>query len=512
MSYYNYDPSKYIQDFSWVGDIGKAISSTALKMPELIELNKNIKENNKFKEMSYSSVNEYIDQLDPKIANSILSADGYAKEVNTGDFELVKAKLKEKIPKYSDKMTNEEYAKVLADSFFVPYMQAAQSDAAGNHTFGSLFGNLKSGVVQEAIRKSSVGQEMVADERENKVYGKGLQRKLMEDQMFGDINRDKQVANNAEDWKIAFKQKYGRDPMPGEGEQQAQASAQKTIEDQKLKDQQDLGKKRGKVMSDMISNSKSSLDVWDSNLYPEATDEMRITAAQQIRTQEIDDLKIKLKEMDASLKTSNQGKDKPVSVDQIQPIINSAQSLVTKYDALIKTTDSIKNSSVKKQLKAQYTQMRNEAMKRLDAAYKIPTKFVEGGEFTVGGLNKAYGDASKENERDYQNSINTIAQEYNSGRYKGFFGGNDKKKFLEDVYTIDPNAKIVFDSDGKVVMNIPTTVQPQGGGVKLNIGSQQSGDIVDVDDSTNPSSIPDGTIRYKGKVYIKKGNTLTPVK
>lgn len=45
MSFYGYDPSKYMKDFSWIGKMGSIIAQQAYKMPELIELNRSIKEN-----------------------------------------------------------------------------------------------------------------------------------------------------------------------------------------------------------------------------------------------------------------------------------------------------------------------------------------------------------------------------------------------------------------------------------------------------------------------------------
>ena len=177
MANYGYNPKDYLQDFSWIGDIGQAISQTSLRMPELIELNKTIKENNKFKEMSWSASNQFIDQMDGEDLSKIASTMGYMEAVNSDDetYTNTRAKLKEMLPKFEDSSTNEDYAGKLTNAFFVPFLQAAQSKL-GNVSFGKLFGNLQSGAIQNAIRGTDVGKEVIDKEKEQNAYTLGQER------------------------------------------------------------------------------------------------------------------------------------------------------------------------------------------------------------------------------------------------------------------------------------------------------------------------------------------------
>lgn len=126
---YGYNPSDYLMDFGWIGDIGKTLSATALKMPELIQLNREIKQNNKYKEEEFSRLNQAIDSMDEadidamKQSMNIVDKDANGNPIQP-DSKRVREILKSRIPKYSDKMTNEEYGKMLATDFLTPFITA----------------------------------------------------------------------------------------------------------------------------------------------------------------------------------------------------------------------------------------------------------------------------------------------------------------------------------------------------------------------------------------------------
>src|SRR4030042_6098227 len=109
MSYYGYDPSKYIMDYSRYGqDIGNALATAAKVMPELYEHNRAVHENNNYKKMSYQAINDYVDQLDFNKTSNILSSMGYSKEVETGE-QTAKDKLKSMIPQYGENISSQDY-------------------------------------------------------------------------------------------------------------------------------------------------------------------------------------------------------------------------------------------------------------------------------------------------------------------------------------------------------------------------------------------------------------------
>lgn len=183
---YQYDPSKYLNDYSWVGDIGNSISKFAYQVPEIVQLNKTIKENNKAKDILYSSLNKYIDKLDPNIVSNITSSMKLDVDPNAVDADKARREaLKKNIPTFSSITDNEKYAKSIVD-YFVPVLKAAQStDGGGALSMGDLLAGLDNNKIAEGVMESSYGKEQtekskyqLGREREQSEYDLTRNRKL----------------------------------------------------------------------------------------------------------------------------------------------------------------------------------------------------------------------------------------------------------------------------------------------------------------------------------------------
>lgn len=183
---YGYDPSKYLNDFSWISNIGNSISKFAHQVPELIEFNKTIKENNKAKDLIYSSVNRYIDKLDPKIVSNIASSMQLDIDPNSPNYDKeARAALKKNIPTFTSSTKNEDYTNQVI-SQFIPMIKAAQSNAGGGPLdYGDLLAGIENETVTEGVNKSTYGQQQIeaekyktGREREQSEYAQGFERKF----------------------------------------------------------------------------------------------------------------------------------------------------------------------------------------------------------------------------------------------------------------------------------------------------------------------------------------------
>jgi len=452
--YYGYSPEKYIQDFSWVGEIGRAVSATALKMPELIELNKQIKENNKFKEITYDAAIKYIDQLDIKHVSNILSSWGMAEDVKVGP-ENAKNKLKARILKYQDSSSNEEYAKKIANSFFVPFLQAAQSEAGGGVLkFGDIFGNLKSGVLQEAIRSSSVGQDVITREKEQQTYETGKTRE-------------------EEKYQLDFERKHGFKPTPDTGEIETTFEQQQKLEADAEKEKFELEKTRkqekGNLISNVVTQAESSMDVWNEDKFQEVPSDVRTEAFKIWKEREGDELKARLKATDQKLKELNIGSNKPVPATVIESTMNTIQSMLAKENtnlANLNNKDKNYSKQMRKMLISDNKWRIKQLEDRLKKLQKVQLTFSEGGEYTQGGLNKAYTSAEYEVQSENVIQEKQLVDAFNSGKYSGstidprtWGKEDDKKKFIKDYISISGKEPI-FDNQGKAIPQLQSPSKP----------------------------------------------------
>lgn len=498
---YGYEPANYMQDFSWIGDIGKAISATALKMPELIELNRSIKENNKFKELTYDATNKYIDQLDIEKVSNILSAMGMAEDVKVGE-QNARNRLKSLVPKYEDSSSNEDYASKITNSFFVPFMQAAQSEAGGGVLkFGDLFGNLRSGTLQEAIRESSVGKEVRSQELEQQQYELGRTRE-------------------EEEYQKGFGRKYG----PA-GEVQTQnlinRGEQQNLYEQQQQQKETEAQQLAKDVNTIMSKVQSSSDVWSQEfdiLSPAARDK----AYQILRDQESDDLRRQLKEMDQRLRGLTTGRNKPVASDEFDKLDNSINSVIDRETGRLQRLEQLKKDKVYdplryKQEKARISGKIKELEIRRDINQKAKMEFLKNKNYTVGGQNVAVETATQEKTQELSDLEKAFIKKYNEGGYRQLLKSRkgEQQDFI-DAYVRE------FGKEPRLTAIEQAVSQMEGstgvsGGVRFNVGSGTTGAIdkskaIKVTDQTKPESIPDGQlITYNGKYYIKNGNKLQEV-
>lgn len=190
-----YNPADYIQDFSWVGDIGKVVGNFASELPELLELNRTVHENNKFKDMTYSGLSQFVDEMDEPIISNIASSMGLKFD---GDIASARQQVKDKIPKFSDTTDNKEYAANLVNQFVVPFVTAAKSkDGGGSLTDGDLMARIP-GMFKESFGQTSTGKEVQSnidlDAQKERTYGQGGTKEL--DQQFAQKTEQQQFDTN----------------------------------------------------------------------------------------------------------------------------------------------------------------------------------------------------------------------------------------------------------------------------------------------------------------------------
>lgn len=126
--FYGYNPAQYQQDFNWIGDIGRTLGGMAMKFPELMELNREVKENGKFKEKTFNGMVDFVKKMDRQTAANMAMSTGIA---NADDpEEMIKQKLINSIPKPNMKKntTNEDYAKTLINGWGTEMMTGFFAD------------------------------------------------------------------------------------------------------------------------------------------------------------------------------------------------------------------------------------------------------------------------------------------------------------------------------------------------------------------------------------------------
>ena len=173
---YGYNPAEYRNDFSWIGEMGGIIAKNVHAMPQLLEMNSQIKENKYFKEKAYTAVQDYLKGMDGGIATKIASFMG----IEHADANDAKQKLMNTVDdptKYGDKTTNEEYANKLAHGFFVPFVSALKSEKGGGvKSIGEALKNLQDGVVQQAIKSTDTYKEIAGEENDVRKWEQTKQR------------------------------------------------------------------------------------------------------------------------------------------------------------------------------------------------------------------------------------------------------------------------------------------------------------------------------------------------
>ena len=190
---YGYNPSQYLNDFSWLRDIGNSVSKFAYQVPELIDLNKQIKENNRAKDLIFSSVNRYIDKLDPKVVSNIVSSLNLTNGETYSD-QKARELLKAKIPKFSEKTKNEDYTQQVVD-YFTPIVRGAMSDAGGGKLqYADLMKGIDNESIAEGLNRTTFGKQQLEQQAYDKEQARKEQEYNKETQMmYGQGGRNEQA-------------------------------------------------------------------------------------------------------------------------------------------------------------------------------------------------------------------------------------------------------------------------------------------------------------------------------
>ena len=208
MSFYGYDPSKYIRDFSWIGDIGDAVGRAAQKMPELIELNRQINEDDKYQEKTFEAANRWLDTMAenrPELIDGLAISMGLVKaEDEDQSIERKTEELRKLItqPTLGTKELNsKEYTMSIANDFFAPILNGAQSKFGPEISMGELIEPLGTGQLASAVGGTKPVQNMQEEQR----FGKRL-----EQQSQSQINTQKTIRGQKSEEELAAGQQAGQ--------------------------------------------------------------------------------------------------------------------------------------------------------------------------------------------------------------------------------------------------------------------------------------------------------------
>jgi hypothetical protein len=401
--YYGYNPSQYVNDFSWIGQIGQYVGKFASEMPELLEMNKQIKENNKMKEVLFSRSNQFVDKLTMAQLTKVASSMGL--EYNTP--EDAKIKLKEMIPKFGDKSTNEEYAGQIVNSFFGPVMQHAQSDKAGSPiSIGDILNMVNEGNLQKSMLSTSMGQEY----KEEQTYQKEFARKFGDS---GEVRTEQDIRNKG------------------------QLTQEQALAEQELQRKQEYHAQIAPIVDEAIKSGKSSDQVY-ADVYKETNDpDMAKEAAAQVRNIEQDELKTELRKMqdDARKAIENQEKlSKVYDLDKIDKAIGTVEFSLAKYESIMANSKNMSSGE-----KANYKGTINLLKKQLAVYEKTKIKLIEaGGSVSPDEANKARLSAYGEVDRQYteQDMIDKWTRniKIKDGGYSGGTRGrdDDRERFKQE--------------------------------------------------------------------------------
>lgn len=445
--FYGYNPGDFRTDFSWLGDIGAAISKTANAFPELWDLNQQIKENRFFKQKAYTEIQEWIDWLDDTKVTNIASSMGLQYDPN--DPQQARNLLKQQIldpSKLSDKLSNEDYIKRLAIDSIAPIVEAAKAKANGVLTEGDLFAGFKSGVTREAFKNyTTTGKAMMEDEQYNKSFqrsGEELQREL-------DMRNQSQLVLNQKLYDI-------------ERQRSSDIYAQ---------------------VNDITSMVKRSYEVWSAPGLDQYDPKAREKAYETLAAKEANELRLELKDMDQRIRQL-QSTNKPVSVDVFDDLITSIDTKIYQKGAQLDA--HLKNKDAKKASPNIYNQQ-TEKIKRELEELKIRQKkacdardtFLDKGQFTT----QSYNEASKQAEINYETQIKPQEEKemidlFNNNvnmKFGGFSGGDfgrgdDLERFISAYKARFGVAPVI--KDGKPIPQFGGSIGTQttpGGGINLRI-------------------------------------------
>jgi len=449
--FYGYNPGDFRTDFSWLGDIGAAVSKAANAFPELWDLNQQIKENRFFKQKAYTEILEWIDWLDDTKVTNIASSMGLQYDPN--DPQQARNLLKQQIldpSKSSDKLSNEDYVKRLAIDSIAPIVEAAKAKANGVLTEGDLFAGFKSGVTREAFKNyTTTGKTMMEDEQYQKTFDRRFRQ-------GGELETELGIRNRSQ---LDLDQK------------------QYDIEQQRSSDIY-------AQVDDIMSMVKRSDEVWSAPGLDQYDPKARERAYQILAAKEANELRLELKEMDQQIRQL-QSTNKPVSVDVFDDLITSIDAKIYQKGAQLDA--HLKNKDAKKASPNIYNQQTEKIKRELEElkirqkkAYDARDTFLNKGQFTI----QSYNEASKQAEINYETEIKPQEEKemidlFNNNvnmKFGGFSGGDlgrgdDLERFISAYKARFGVAPVI--KDGKPIPQFGGSTGTQitpGGGITLRIG------------------------------------------
>lgn len=448
--FYGYNPGDFRTDFSWLGDIGAAVSKAANAFPELWDLNQQIKENRFFKQKAYTEILEWIDWLDDTKVTNIASSMGLQYDPN--DPQQARNLLKQQIldpSKSSDKLSNEDYVKRLAIDSIAPIVEAAKAKANGVLTEGDLFAGFKSGVTREAFKNyTTTGKAMMEDEQ----YQKTFNRRFGQD---GELATELGMRNQS----------------------------QLDLDQQKYDIEQQRSSDIYAQVDDIMSMVKRSDEVWSAPGLDQYDPKAREQAYKTLAAKEANELRLELKEMDQQIRQL-QSTNKPVSVDVFDDLITSIDTKIYQKGAQLDA--HLKNKDAKKASPNIYNQQTEKIKRELEElkirqkkAYDARDTFLDKGQFTT----QSYNEASKQAEINYETQIKPQEEKemidlFNNNvnmKFGGFSGGglgrgDDLERFISAYKARFGVAPVI--KDGKPIPQFGGSTGTQttpGGGINLRI-------------------------------------------
>lgn len=448
--FYGYNPGDFRTDFSWLGDIGAAVSKAANAFPELWDLNQQIKENRFFKQKAYTEILEWIDWLDDTKVTNIASSMGLQYDPN--DPQQARNLLKQQIldpSKSSDKLSNEDYVKRLAIDSIAPIVEAAKTKANGVLTEGDLFAGFKSGVTREAFKNyTTTGKAMMEDEQYQKTFNRRFGR-------GGELETELGMRNQSQ---LDLNQK------------------QYDIEQQRSSDIY-------AQVDDIMSMVKRSDEVWSAPGLDQYDPKAREQAYKTLAAKEANELRLELKDMDQRIRQL-QSTNKPVSVDVFDDLITSIDTKIYQKGAQLDA--HLKNKDAKKASPNIYNQQTEKIKRELEElkirqkkAYDARDTFLDKGQFTT----QSYNEASKQAEINYETQIkpqeekemidlfnNNVNMKFGGFSGGGFGRGDDLERFISAYKARFGVAPVI--KDGKPIPQFGGSTGTQttpGGGINLRI-------------------------------------------
>lgn len=496
--FYGYNPGDFRTDFSWLGDIGAAVSKAANAFPELWDLNQQIKENRFFKQKAYTEILEWIDWLDDTKVTNIASSMGLQYDPN--DPQQARNLLKQQIldpSKLSDKLSNEDYVKRLAIDSIAPIVEAAKTKANGVLTEGDLLAGFKSGVTREAFKNyTTTGKAMMEDEQYQKTFNRRFGR-------GGELETELGMRNQSQ--LDLDQQKYD-------------------IEQQR---KQESGQRIAPIVDKIIRSGMSSdlvyAEVFKQTNDPEAAKE----AAERVRVREEQDLRAELRRMqDEARKTIENQKDL-AKVYDLSKVEDDLAKVNKDIAMLSNNVKDIKDLSAKADFEATIDMMKQQQRVLLNIKKYL---IKNGGSVTQDQYNKANLYATMKAEEDA--SKQKMIDRYNSGKYRSFWLSREaeKEKFINEFKTrfgeeptVEDIERAGLPSDDE--MPSVTATANKDGSVKVRgYNSQDPTSNVDmskainVDDGTwtieKINALPEGSVikSKDGRVLVKRNNQWVKVK